>query len=130
MTTLQGIVQHLTPQIAAFVLKTGIVRLGPAPASSSGTPVRIVVDTGFTGGISLPMLILQRLKLKFFAYVPYILADHRRVEIPTFDGYVIIGRKRFATRYLPGQPLLGMEFMEAVFARLHVDFRGQRLRLG
>lgn len=129
MTALVGAMDSKTPYVLARILRNGRLCLEAVQASSKATRLRVCVDTGFTGGFSLPETLLARLELDFLGYEPYILANRQRVEVPTFAGFVIVGRMSFEARFIPGQPLMGVEFMEAAFRTLRIDFRAGALVL-
>ena len=129
MTALFGVIRNHTPHVLANILKGGILRLETTPAPEEVARILITVDTGFTGGFSLPEEQMAHLKLDFLGYVSYVLADGRKADTPTFMGEAMVESKVIQTRFIPGQPLMGIEFMEAAFSSLAIDFRSGQLTL-
>ncbi len=110
-------------------LKSGVLRLKTTPVPKDAAPVLIAVDTGFSGGFSLPEEKLSLLKLNPLGYESYVLANRERVHLPVFQGQVMVGEVTYEARFLPGQPLLGVEFMETAFSSLHIDFGAGKMTL-
>ena len=71
----------------------------------------LTVDTGFTGSISLPPKILKKMKAKLTGYEKFRLATGNEVVLPIYWGKVKIHNKNFETWFVPGDPLVGMEFL-------------------
>ncbi len=124
MTTLHGVIVKGTSYISANILKNGILRLETALVPKEAARISIVVDTGFSGGFSLPEKTLQFLNLDLLGYLPYILADGSEREVPTYLGHVVVGRRALEARFIPGQSLIGTEFMASVFSLLSKFFYG------
>ena len=129
MTTLQGVVKNHTPQILAENPESGVLVLKSVSALEDPSPLLLTVDTGFTGGISLPEERLDGLSLDFLGYVSYVLADGQQKDMPTFAGRVRVDQEEVETRFLAGQPLLGVEFMETVFSSLLIEFKSGEVTL-
>ena len=49
--------------------------------------------------------------------------------MPVYVGRVVVGQVVHEARFIPGQPLMGVEFMQAAFSSLHVDFRSGHVTL-
>ncbi|MDI6449129.1 hypothetical protein [Anaerobaca lacustris] len=83
----------------------------------------ITADTGFTGAIALPEDALERMAVEFAAVEEFRLADGQRVQLPIFWGAVHLNGKSFETWFIPGDPLVGMEFFEVAGTQLNLDFK-------
>jgi predicted aspartyl protease len=129
VTPLHGVVVNHTPYVLGNVLKRGVLRLETTPAPPRAKRIFIAVDTGFTGCFSLPEETLAHLKLDFLGYEGYVLANRQKVDVPPFSGRVVAGTAAYETRFIPGQGLMGVEFMSTLFGRLEVDFRAGSLTL-
>jgi predicted aspartyl protease len=125
MTRIKGTIKDLMP---AFCIKvgeeTGILNLGN---DLDGT--RFVVDTGFTGGVSVSDSILDLLGLDFAGFDTFRLASGEVVELPVYLGYVEVFGQKIKTWFIPGEPLLGMEFLSTVGSTLVLDFRASTVEL-
>lgn len=82
----------------------------------------ITVDTGFSGGIAIPREMLDRMNMEFFGYDTFTLATGDIVELPMFVGKVILDDYEGETWFIPGDSLLGMEFLSTVGSILCFDF--------
>lgn len=83
----------------------------------------ITADTGFSGTIALPEETLERMAVEFAAVEEFRLADGQRVELPIFWGTVNLNGESFETWFIPGDPLVGMEFFEVAGTQLNLDFK-------
>jgi len=71
----------------------------------------MTVDTGFTGGVALPNKIIKQLGLKPVVYDKFRLATGKMVALPVFRGKVFVKNKVIETWFIPGDSLIGMEFL-------------------
>ena len=74
----------------------------------------LTIDSGFNGGIALPGEVLEEMGLELVDYDTFRLATGEIVELPVFLGKVIIKDFEVETWFIPGDWLLGMEFLSAV----------------
>ncbi|MCM8766067.1 MAG: hypothetical protein NC920_04400 [Candidatus Omnitrophica bacterium] len=86
------------------------IREGRLVISKNGD-LSFTVDTGFSGGIALPLDMLEKIGVRLTFYDTFRLATGQIVELPVFLGEVIIGNKKVETWFIPGDFLLGMEFL-------------------
>lgn len=129
MTSVVGVIHNHTPYVLAAVLRGGMLRLNTTLPPKGAARIPITVDTGFTGGFSLPKSVLSDLHLDFLGYVSYVLADGRNALTPTFQGKVVLGSEVYTTRFIPGRSLMGVEFMEMAFSSLEISLKKGRLLL-
>lgn len=101
---LRGEIRNSVPYFHYRVADNGTLEL----CSSDG--IEITADTGFSGTIALPEETLERMGVEFAAVEEFRLADGQRVELPIFWGRALLNGKSFETWFIPGDPLVGMEF--------------------
>jgi predicted aspartyl protease len=89
----------------------------------------LTVDTGFSGGIALPMEILNDMNVEFFGYDTFTLATGEVVELPMFIGKVALKHYVFETWFIPGDYLIGMEFLSSVGSALILNFEKHVVKL-
>ncbi|RZN34422.1 MAG: hypothetical protein EF813_09975 [Methanosarcinales archaeon] len=89
----------------------------------------ITVDTGFNGGIAIPLEMLGEMDVEFFGYDTLALATGDIVELPMFMGKVILDDYESVTWFIPGDSLLGMAFLSAVGSILCFDFENETVEL-
>ena len=102
----------LEPQIELLVA-------GP---SQQFQEMECVVDTGFTGWLSLPALLIQELGLTYYGSRHSIVADGRRIRIETYNAVVLWDnqpRPILAHRSESPRPLVGAALLEN--SRLTID---------
>jgi len=91
---------------------------------SDGSEVtrEIVIDTGFTGGLSLPMKMIEELGFPFFRALGAELADGITNEYPVYLATMRWHDKplEVVTYALGDRPLLGTALLEG--SRLNADF--------
>ena len=92
-------------------------------------PEELLVDTGFTGAIALPARLLSRLRLTFIAVDTFTLATGEAVDLPAYAGVVRIGRRRVRTWFIPGDLLIGTDFLRSVCSQLSLDFEADSVTL-
>ena len=91
--------------------------------------IYFTVDTGFSGGIALSEDLIQYMELEIAAYDTFKLANGEIVELPVYIGGVRIGDKRVETWFIPGNSLLGLEFLSNVGSILSFDLRRGSVQL-
>ena len=77
-------------------------------------PIETVVDTGFTGFMTLPLEIIDQLGLERRLRTTVTLATGRRERVNTWRGYLLWHEQLCPILVLQsrGTPLLGMELLE------------------
>ena len=100
---------------------------GPYPWKDGSE--ELLIDTGFTGAIALPRRLLRRLRLEFVAIDSFTLATGEMVDLPAYTGMARIGRRRVRTWFIPGDRLIGMDFLRSVYSRLVLDFETDSVTL-
>jgi predicted aspartyl protease len=117
-------------KIANFVPTfTGYLNKGVLDIGNANEDLSLTVDTGFSGGIALPQKILNKMKIEFFGYDTFTLATGEVTELPMFLGKVIVGTHEIKTWFIPGDSLLGMEFLSATGSLLLLNFKNQTVQL-
>ena len=89
----------------------------------------ITVDTGFNGGIAIPLEMMDEMDMEFFGYDTFTLATGDIVELPMFMGKVILDDYESETWFIPGDSLLGMAFLSSVGSILCFDFENETVEL-
>jgi len=89
----------------------------------------LTVDTGFSGGIALPVEILNDMNVDFFGYDTFTLATGKVVELPMFIGKVALRNYLLDTWFIPGDYLLGMEFLSSAGSILSLNFQKHLVKL-
>ncbi|MDZ7289728.1 MAG: hypothetical protein ONB44_07130 [candidate division KSB1 bacterium] len=89
----------------------------------------MTVDTGFSGGIALPLKLIKRVGLEPVVYDRFRLGTGKVVDLPVFLGKVIIKNRTIETWFIPGDYLIGMEFLYAAGSGLAFDFKRNTVRL-
>ncbi|OFY63405.1 MAG: hypothetical protein A3H98_14245 [Bacteroidetes bacterium RIFCSPLOWO2_02_FULL_36_8] len=87
------------------------------------------VDSGFSGGVALPIELLSKLNIRFIGYENYSLADGTIIQLKEYYGIVEIGKEKVLTTFIEGDFLIGIEFMKSIADKLIVDFRKQKITL-
>lgn len=92
---------------------------------------RVVIDTGFTGSLSLPASVLRRLDSDPFGTETYRLADGQLVDLPVHVARVDIGGRTRDVEVIVGEgsALIGMELLESLGRALEFDFARRRATL-
>lgn len=106
------------------------VRRGVLELGGSGR-CQVVIDTGFTGSLSLPASLLRRLDTDPFGTETYRLADGRLVDLPVHIAKVEVGGRVWDVEAIvgDGSALIGMELLEKLGKRLELDFESQSAAL-
>jgi predicted aspartyl protease len=89
----------------------------------------MTVDTGFSGGIALPLDVIEDMNLELATFDTFTLATGEIVELPVFLGKVVIKGDEIETWFISGDFLLGMEFLCSVGSSLLLDFRKDTVKL-
>ena len=114
-TLIQGEITDFTPTFKACLRKEGLL-LGEKG------DIFLTIDTGFSGGIALPQGMLDEMNLELIGYDTFSLATGKVIELPMFLGKVVIKAHEVETWFVPGDLLLGMEFLSMVGEVLTLDF--------
>ena len=91
--------------------------------------IPLTVDTGFSGSIALPKDLLDAIGAELVDYGVFRLATGDEVELPVYWGKVGVGTKEVETWFIPGDSLLGMEFLSLVGSTLSLDPEGGLVEL-
>jgi clan AA aspartic protease len=85
--------------------------------------VEAVIDTGYTGWLTLPSDLIATLELPWTDVTPVILADGNEAVFDVFDASVVWNRRKLAIKVdqADATPLLGMALMEG--CKLSIDVR-------
>ena len=90
----------------------------------------VILDSGFTGSIAISEEWANRLELRYAGIQPFEFANGQIVELPTYLGFVRIGRVETLFEFIiTGETLLGMEFFERLGARIVMDCRGGKVQV-
>ena len=76
-----------------------------------------IVDTGFEGGVALPVSLMDGVDFEPLSMIPIALADGTTRWLPTYSGVATIGKitEPVAIIALPqGSPLVGMTFLDGL----------------
>lgn len=121
MTKITGSFTDFSPVLSADI-EDGKLLLGEGKAV-------LVVDSGFTGDISAPSDILNRLDLAYSGTMPFQLADESVVWKDLWAGKVAIGGYAYDALFIEGDFLLGMELGSAIFSYFLIDFVSAKVEL-
>ncbi|HEX3148168.1 MAG TPA: clan AA aspartic protease [Gemmataceae bacterium] len=85
--------------------------------------VEAVIDTGYTGWLTLPPSLIATLRLPWTDVTPVILADGNEAYFDVFDANVIWNRRKLAIKVdqADATPLVGMSMLEG--CQLKIDVR-------
>ncbi len=114
-TRLRGVIEALVPVFHAHIDDDGVIALG------EGGDMPLRVDTGFSGSIALPSELLGRIGAELVDFGVFRLATGDEVELPVYWGKVSVGAVELETWFIPGDSLLGMEFLSLVGSSLSMD---------
>jgi clan AA aspartic protease len=83
------------------------------PGVSGQIAVEFIVDTGFDGEISIPPNMMNQLAVENPAMIMRRLAGDMRVRVNTIDLEVPVddGNRTVEALVMPGEPLVGMQFL-------------------
>lgn len=113
-TLLRGEIINFVPYFKAEVNNKGLV-LGDDGEYS------LTVDTGFSGGIALRENILKQMNVEFIGYDTFTVATGEMIELPMYLGKVFIKHREIETWFIPGDSLIGMEFLSTAGKELDVN---------
>lgn len=91
--------------------------------------ISLTVDTGFSGGVALPLDVLEELNFKLAFYDTFKIATGEVIELPVYLGNATITDVEVETWFIPGDFLLGMEFLSSIASLLSFDFQKEKVRL-
>ena len=99
-----------------------IIALEISTGDGQFQPVDTLMDTGFSGYMTLPPDRVARLGLEHVELIPVVLAGDRQTQVSAHKGYVNwFGRElRIDVLAMEGQPLIGMKLLEDCKITLHV----------
>jgi len=89
----------------------------------------MTVDTGFNGGIALPFESINKMGLEYQYFDTLELATGEVVDLPVFLSKVIIKDCVIETSFIPGNNLIGMEFLSAAGSVLSLNFKKAEVKL-
>ena len=91
-----------------------MLRVGFRLGASSIVEQEFVIDTGFTGFLTMPLQKVSEMELVFSHRTPATLADGSEIQIPVFDATVLWEGEEIEVRVLgTGQrPLLGTALLK------------------
>lgn len=122
-TLINGKIERFVPYFNGLVDKEGILNIQESGDFS------LTVDTGFNGGIALPENLLNQMDIEFIDFEIFRLTTGEEVELPIYWGKVIVGGIEFETWFIPGDLILGMEFLSLIGSYLSFDFKRGRVEL-
>jgi len=120
---INGEIRDLVPVFTAHVDVEGMLVFGRTDSLS------LTVDTGFSGGIALPLKIIDQMNLEVVDFDTFRLATGKVIELPVFLGNVIIDNQEVETWFIPGDGLIGMEFLATIGSVLFLDFKNKAVKL-
>jgi len=122
-TLIRGEIEDFVPFFNGFVDEDGILIL------QEDGDFSLTVDTGFSGGIALPEQILEEMDVKLIDFGVFRLATGHEVELPVFWGKVLVRNYEIETWFIPGDSLLGVEFLSLAGSLLTLDFEKKEVKL-
>jgi clan AA aspartic protease len=105
----------------------GRIRLKVRGSRGREQEVEAVVDTGYTGALSLPPNLIQALGLSWQNFDRGILADGSKCRFDVYEGKVIWdGRRRDVTVHeFDADPLIGMGLLKGYELKMQVRPKGK-----
>jgi predicted aspartyl protease len=122
-TLVQGRIKDYAPSFNGYLDEHGVLVIGEKGDFT------LTVDTGFSGGIALPGEVLSEMEVDFSAYDTFSLATGKVIELPVYLSVVRLGNCRIETWFIPGDSLLGMEFLSSAGSLLSLNFRKSTVKL-
>ncbi len=106
--------------------REAVVSVSLLDANDAEQTVEAVLDTGFTGELTLAAKLIDDLELEFYGSRTAVLGDGNEVLMDTYHGRVIWhGRqRRILVLESEGGPLVGMELLEGSDISLRVEPQG------
>jgi len=120
---MEGEIENFVPLFQAHLNSEKILVLG------EGGDIPMTVDTGFSGGIAIPLNLINEMGLELVDFDTFRLATGEIVELPIFLGKVIIKKSEIETWFIPGDSLLGMEFLYSAGSLLSLNFKDDTVKL-
>lgn len=90
----------------------------------------LIIDSGFTGDISVPKKILNKLEVEYAGTMQFQLADGTVVWKKLWLGSLLCGGNEYEALFIEGDFLLGMELASEVFTFLFIDFVKGKVEVG
>ncbi len=112
---IRGEIETLVPVIRARVVEDALV------LDEEGD-LLLTVDTGFSGSIALPGELIDGIGAKLVDFGVFRIATGEQIELPVHWGKVVVGDKEVETWFIPGDSLLGMEFLSVIGSTLSLEF--------
>ena len=112
--SIKGEIEALVPVIKARVVEGALVMDDEGDLS-------LTVDTGFSGSIALPGELIDDIGAELVDFGVFRLATGKQVELPVHWGRVLVGDEEIETWFIPGDSLLGMEFLTLIGSTLALD---------
>lgn len=122
-TLMRGKIEDFVPFFNGFVNEDGVLVI------QEDGHLSLTVDTGFSGGIALPEEILDEMDAELIDFGIFRLATGDEVELPVFWGKVLVTDNEIETWFIPGDSLLGVEFLSLAGAILKLDFGKKAIKL-
>ncbi|MFQ5865886.1 MAG: hypothetical protein ACE5IW_11725 [bacterium] len=122
-TLIRGKIIDFVPSFIGSLGEGGTLVLGEDEGFS------FTVDSGFNGGIALPDEILEKMEVEFFGYDTFTLATGDFVELPMYLGKVVVKGTEIETWIIPGDSLLGIEFLSSAGSALYLNFEDDTIEL-
>ncbi len=111
------------------LIKGNIEKFVPVFTLTDSGNISMTADTGFSGGIALPAKILEKMNIELVDYDTFRLATGKIIELPVFIGKVVVKNHEVETWFIPGDFLLGMEFLSSAGSALLLNFKEDDIRL-
>ena len=122
-TLVRGKIEDFVPFFNGFVDEYGMLVV------QKNGDLSLTVDTGFSGGIALPKETLDGMDVELIDFGIFRLATGDEVELPVFWGKVVVSTHEIETWFIPGDSLLGMEFLSLAGSILKLDFGKEEVKL-
>ncbi|MBM3240968.1 hypothetical protein FJZ31_32195 [Candidatus Poribacteria bacterium] len=119
----RGKIEDFVPFFNGFVDEDGILVL------QEDGDLSLTVDTGFSGGIALPEEVLDEMDVELIDFGIFILATGDEIELPVFWGKVVVSAHELETWFIPGDSLLGMEFLSLAGSILKFNLEEGEVKL-
>lgn len=105
------------------------IRLKVRGPRGSEREIEAVIDTGFTGWLTLPPMVVASLGLPWHSYGRGILADRSESTFDIYDAAVVWDRRvrRLLIEDVDAEPLIGMALLEG-YESPRRDFRRRKGR--
>lgn len=120
---IRGRIENYAPFFDASIGQDGMLSI------REGGDRSLTVDTGFGGGIALPEQALETMEVELIDFGVFRLANGDEVELPLFLGHVLMKGRTMETWFIPGDWLLGMQFLSSAGSRLSLDFEKEEVEL-